>query len=479
MGDTHLLKIISGSHAGAEIDLEHGTYTLGRHEDCDYILTDDALSDQHLEIKLDDTGLVIKSLCEHAFIIDGKEVGLEISPEIHTVITTSSLSFVFGQKDKPWPSLMAPTAMPLNAQQGQTQVPASDSSTAKRQDEKHSSDNAASNPQETKSGHQNKKMAGFSIKALLNRVVRWFRRFRWFFIAMTVLVILAALSYLFVLFWQKTDPADNAAPAINYMAVAESIKTRLQLPDITIRQLTDGVILIRGYVKDSDQKNTLLAKMEEESVPVKERLTVMSDMRLAAVTALKTAGYTGINIELDTTPGSLVLSGYAPDTMYVTKVRDLLRTEVYGLTSIVEQLEYQSTREKALRSVLRDNGLLNRIKILTQPGVLTLEGRLSDIAEGYSLKKIVADYREKYDNHPRLVINVTIPSANTETLQPELHIRSISLGRMPYVVLENGEKYLPGAKLENGYILESIGLDYLVLSLGQKRIKYYVRENNG
>ena len=479
MGDTHLLKIISGSHAGAEIELEHGTYTLGRHEDCDYILTDNALSDQHLEIKLDDTGLVIKSLCEHAFIIDGKEVGLEISPEIHTVITTSSLSFVFGQKDKPWPSLMAPTTMPLGDQQSQAQTSASDNSAVKSQEKKYNSDNAAPELQKTMPGHQNKKKAVFSIKALLNMVKRWFHRLRWFFITITVFMVLAVLSYFFILFWQKTDPAHNVAPAINYMAVAENIKTKLQLPDITLRQLTDGVILIRGYVTDSDQKNTLLAKMEEESVPVKERLTVMSDMRLAAVMALKTAGYTGINIELDTTPGSLVLSGYAPDAMYVTKVRDLLRTEVYGLSSIVEQLEYQSTREKALRAMLRDSGLLGRIKILVKPGTLTLQGRLSDIAEGYSLKKIVTGYREKYGKHPQLIINVTIPSANTETLQPVLHIRSISLGRMPYVVLENGEKYLPGAKLENGYILESIGLDYLVLSLGQKRIKYYVRENNG
>ncbi|MGB1272140.1 MAG: SctD/MshK family protein [Endozoicomonas sp.] len=58
-------------------------------------------------------------------------------------------------------------------------------------------------------------------------------------------------------------------------------------------------------------------------------------------------------------------------------------------------------------------------------------------------------------------------------------MRGISMGKVPYVVLVNGSKYLIGAELSNGYIIEDINLEYLLLRNGTDRIKYRLGGNRG
>ena len=55
---------------------------------------------------------------------------------------------------------------------------------------------------------------------------------------------------------------------------------------------------------------------------------------------------------------------------------------------------------------------------------------------------------------------------------PVLDIRGVNMGAIPYVIMGNGGKYLHGAQLPNGYILEDIQLEYLILNNGINRIRY-------
>ncbi len=131
---------------------------------------------------------------------------------------------------------------------------------------------------------------------------------------------------------------------------------------------------------------------------------------------------------------------------------------------------------KALRTMLKEKNISQQIRLMETPGKVVLKGRLNDAQQGYYLKEVVQDFRDKYKDRPKLVIDVTLPSTDIATMQPLFKIKSVSLGRTPYIVLQNGEKYLQGAKLKNGYILESINLEYLTLKLGQERIKYFITE---
>ena len=281
----------------------------------------------------------------------------------------------------------------------------------------------------------------------------------------------------FIWLWTMTDPEQTALDNITPAQTAENIITQMNLPDLRLKKLPDGSVVISGYVADNTVKNNLQQALNTAQVPYTFQAVVMNEMRATAASVLNQYDFKQMNIELDTTPGSLVLSGYASNPKEVSRIREVLQQEVHGLVSIVDQVQYQVTRLKTLRTMLKEKNLSQQIRLMETPGKVVLKGRLGDASQGYYLKEVVQDFREKYQR-PELVIDVTLPATDLATMQPLLKIKSVSLGRIPYVILDNGEKYLRGAKLKNGYILEGINLEFLTLRLGQERIKYFIGGGN-
>jgi transcriptional regulator with GAF, ATPase, and Fis domain len=56
------LLVLSGPDQGKELELERGTYLIGKAPGCALVLTDSAVSRQHLEIRLTESGVVVKDL---------------------------------------------------------------------------------------------------------------------------------------------------------------------------------------------------------------------------------------------------------------------------------------------------------------------------------------------------------------------------------------------------------------------------------
>jgi len=289
-----------------------------------------------------------------------------------------------------------------------------------------------------------------------------------------IVVIMSGLIGAFAWLWMMTDPEKTALENITSAQTAAQIIQQMNAPDLMLEEQPDGSVIISGYIADNTLKKNLQQALNGAKVPYNFQGIVMNEMRAVAASVLDRYGFKQMNIELDTTPGSLVLSGYAANPKEVARIRDILQQEVHGLISIIDQVEYQITRMKALRTMLKERNLSQFIRLLETPGKIVLRGRLNDAAQGYYLKEIVQDFRSKYKDRPKLVVDVTLPSTDLATMQPLLKIKSISLGRIPYVILQNGEKYLQGARLKNGYILESINLEYLTLRLGQERMKYFI-----
>ena len=291
--------------------------------------------------------------------------------------------------------------------------------------------------------------------------------------------VLALLITGFVWLWTLTDPQAIARDNITPAQQAETIISQMNIADIKLASLPDESVLISGYVPDNSTREQLQTALENAGVPYSFRAVVMNDMRASAAAVLEQHNFQHMSVELDTTPGSLVLSGYAADAEEAERVRNTLMEEVHGLRFLADQVEYQATRIKALRTLLKEKGLGQTVELLETPDKVILRGRLNDVTQGYKLKDVVQTFRNKYKNRPQLHIDASLPSTDIASMQPLLAIRSISLGQVPYVILQNGEKYLRGAKLPNGYILENISLEYLTLRLGDERMKYFIGGQHG
>ena len=476
-----VLKILSGPHVGAEITLDAGQYSLGRHEECDLVLTDNTLADYQLEILVSEDSVDIRNLAEgQGVYLNGQAQENQFTLQPFVIVTAGNLHFAMAPEGATWPELTMPdlTAPAPTRPTPSPEEPAHSDTVHEQQDDEDIPvlDDRLSDDELTELEEQHSSGPGLM------------ERLRAFLPASgKKVVILGAAAALLIGFisvfswlWQLTDPAlAEAEKPISHILEAENLRALQNLEDVTLKTLPDGSVLLTGYIVDGTTKQAYLDALTEKSVLFNNQIIALDEMQENAMAVLKMHGYKSLTVALDTLPGTLILRGYLHTVRDLTKVRELLHQEVHGLQTIIDQLEFQNTRIKTLRSMLKEKALSQRIKLLDQPGKVIMKGRLMDISQGYHLKEVVRNFREKYGKRPELVIDVTLPSADLATLQPIINIKSVTIGKEPFVILDNGEKYLKGARLKNGYILESITLEYLTLRLGQERIKYYIGGNHG
>lgn len=489
MANIWALKILSGPHVGAEIPLDSGTWTLGRHEECDLILTDNSLAERQLEFQVSNEGVQVTNLAQGQQIyISGEPQPQSFILQPFAVAMAGSLYFAVGQTGQPWPELnlggpavnnstsfvSAPAAQPSVTQGTQgtqaAQVDQENSHIPVINDQVDQKDLEAFHLVEDPDEIINRRAPSL----LLRRFFDGLRNHPVAIGSSLMVLFMSSLVGAFIWLWMMTDPEKTALENITSAQTAAQIIQQMNAADLTLEEQPDGSVIISGYITDNTLKNSLQQALNSAKVPYSFQGIVMNEMRAVAASVLDRYDFKQMNIELDTTPGSLVLSGYAANPKEVARIRDILHQEVHGLSSLIDQVEYQVTRMKALRTMLKERNLSQQIRLQETPGQIVLRGRLNDAAQGYYLKEIVQNFRDKYKDRPKLVVDVTLPSTDLATMQPLLKIKSVSLGRVPYVILANGEKYLQGARLKNGYILESINLEYLTLRLGQERMKYFI-----
>ncbi|WP_263079683.1 type III secretion system inner membrane ring subunit SctD [Endozoicomonas sp. Mp262] len=490
------LKILSGNHLGAEIPLEPGSYSLGKGENCDLILTDASLADIELIIDIaEDGSLKVSTETQHPLYLNGSPEGEKLIPGFFDVFTTSSIHFALGPADQDWPEIQVP----------KLQKPAAESSPGTSEDNDFPDPDADEGHTESsfseEEGDKEDDTEEEAQDAPLEIDKKWL-------IGVPVAIIILMTVFAILLFSGPDESASvRKTPPLEQ---ARLIKNQLQLPDIKIRQLPDNTLLVTGYTQARSKKEQLLNLFREENLAFRSQVVVMNDMRANADALLKNRGYKKLNIELDNTPGSLVLTGYVVSSDQLDKITDMLKEEIYGLNSVVDQVENQTGRVNSLKAMIKEKGLASRVHLIERPEKILIQGLLLDEGQFYKLKEVVNRFTNRFNNQPEVIIatrnaqnpqltfqqpqatdqsnsaNVSdtsgvLVAANTpkSPLQPAITVRGVSMGPIPYVIMEDGGKYLIGAKLDNGFIIEDISLDYLLLSNGKQKIKFQLGGKRG
>ncbi len=464
------LKILSGNHIGAEIPLEPGRYSLGKDDSCDLILTDDNLSDVELIIEISDNNLIsIKSGTPNASLhVNGEPTGGSIQYNFFDIVTSNSLFVALGPADVQWPTLTLPNMAP------QQELPNNnDDGAAEQLPEPVESELPVFDFDDETPDSQEDDDSEFEEPSLLERIDK-----KWLAAIPITLVLFIAIIGISV---SGTGPEVQEVPNMpGAMEISESAKTQLGLKHIKFRQLPDSTLMISGYTQTLQDKLELQKLLRSQNVPFNSQIIVMNEMRDNAEMLLKDRGYDQLELELDTTPGSLVITGYVATSDELDNIINTLKQEIYGLVSVVDQVENQVSRINTLKSMLREKGLVPRLQVVARDKSVILKGHILDEGQAYDLRTVITRFQKKYANNPTIELATKSAGGNlADNQQPTLalNIRGISMGKVPYVVLLDGSRYLLGAKLSNGYIIEDINLDYLLLSNGTENVKYRLGGN--
>lgn len=420
------MKILSGTHQGAEIQLPEGQQKIGQGDDCDIILHDESISTLQMAIDINDEGLFIRNLDpSKPFLYQGEPVDQEsFQPDTSKVVSIGNLEFGFFKEGEGWVN-------PAQAQPHLTTI-----------DDEFSPVPIGDEPvlePETSSGKWKVALIGLA--------------------AMILAGIWAA----------NQDLLTSDDSATNKDELAELLKAP-SYQHLTISG-TEGTRLIKGYVMTNKELKELKAALAQGSgTSVDLKVRSIESFENAAKLGLSGFGFNDIEVKGDQEKmGTIILKGYVKDKKRWMKAKKSLIQDLQAIPAWDDQVSSLQDQIATLNQEIDQKGLKGKIKLTAKQNQIEVQGMLNPKEQGV-WKKIYQNFRKDNGDKP----NFTDARARIG----DMEIKSVSLGKQPYLVMSNGERVMIGGLIAQTYTVHQIKEDRVVLQQRGKLYNYYLDEAN-
>ncbi|MGL5324801.1 MAG: type III secretion system inner membrane ring subunit SctD [Aeromonas sp.] len=225
--------------------------------------------------------------------------------------------------------------------------------------------------------------------------------------------------------------------------------------------------LLSGYVDENSARLALQQYLDSNGFTYRLDLRTMEDLRQGAGFILQKLGYEKLQIRNGKEPGWLELSGeiQGQDGKW-NSIDSLLRQEVPGLLGIENRVQVAGAHRKRLDAMLQELGLAGLLRVRESRDRIELSGQL-DEARLAQFQQLQLQFRREFGSHPELELNNLSRTPRQDEL--EFEVRSVSFGRVPYVVLADNQRYPVGSATSGGVRVLAIRSDAVVVSKGKQQ----------
>lgn len=514
-----ILRILSGIHIGAEIELSPGTWVVGRDDSCDIILSDASVAARHAALQVTDSGELEFEGLDGTVLTAGEtppEGGMLVAGEIYRL---GGVIFAWGPEDAPeefWrgveQSLAALSAPRIQAEDTPEKTSPETPEASPSAGGDPSPDKADEAVPEEGESEGAEKAGGRSVGSRTAVVV--------------LTVILAAAVVGGVVQHRRADQAPSGDGWVSIVQQepertssflsdvreflgfseprpeeeAQRLQAHLQAEgfrDVTASASTAGSgWLFSGSVKDDAERARLVQLARSLSRNAVIDVSVDSDYTGALEAAFNTAGFW---------PAVKLVKGAGG-------ALDGLEVSAYMLSAVIEERAFEnalanvpeitapaSGRRFVVRRVIRHRDYLEGLfaKLFTAQGLrdVKVEYRSGDVR---FLTVLTPERRAALETvvgkvHAESAVPVRIevvnekgaaavaaasaprPAAPADPMRPAFVVKAVSGGVLKFITLSTGEKVFEGGTLPGGFVLESISFDQLLLSKNGRRIKHPLR----
>ncbi|MFO1058400.1 MAG: type III secretion system inner membrane ring subunit SctD [Dongiaceae bacterium] len=452
-----LLKCLSGPNLGAEAVLPEGEFTIGSSDDCDVVLSDRAVAALHLRARAGDDGVTLLELPGIVLDEAGKALAQGSVVPLLALLLLGTTYLQIGRRDQPWPSARAPQELPAAAEPA-APTPAGDAAPATSPE---ASKVEASNAEAPKAEASKAEASMAAPEPEAARaplpVSRPPRRHLTVIVGAGLLLLLVLLVAVGAyLLGSAAEETVAAAPPPTLQERAATLLADEGLDSgVAALAAPDGRVSIAGYVRSAEQRRRLVQAVRSAKLPV--GIEVWSEDTLAATAReeLNAAGF-----DLAVTPlglGRLRLQGYVGAADGLQRAIDGLRQDVAGIQDIENRVLTPVLAAEALRRLLAEQGLADRLTLKAGPGGLAVSGTLTD-AEEPRWQAAAAAFTAAYGQAPRIMTAIA-----TRPLSADLALRSIVVGPTSFITLGDGKRYRTGDSV-SGYRVEAIAANQVTLS---------------
>lgn len=513
---TITLKICSGLHRGADIELADGVWVFGRDDSADIILADEGLMRRHAALAVSEDGVRFEKLDGDILDAAGKPVagGALAAGELWRM---GGVLMAWGPADAPpsfWQALdasLAGLASPPAAQAAgdDKSEDAGDETSEERpeetpeapSDEEASAGGGARKP----SGEAGRILRAFSalvlVLALLAGLIsaatftfsRGARESAHAWLAEKSPAVLAHVyeplfetgGFANVRRYLERAGLTGRLPGPDAQALRETLEALVPgRASLAVARHENGAYEVTGVVESDAERAAVLRHAKGLEWPVVIDVAVASDYVGIYGSAFRVLGFSPrVSVKRSGRETLLCVAGYMSTKDVEEKAfADVLRTVGTDGVAIERRIVHAESLGGLYREAFEKAGLKG-VSAEFGPGAITVRAA-PDAAGRASLEKVLAEVEARAG----VPLPVTIADAPVQKAAPQkakaaaksgapaFRVTAVSGGALKFVTLSSGEKVFVGGRLPGGWKLEAVKPDRLVLSRGRERINYALKE---
>lgn len=440
-----VLKVLNGFNAGAVVRLKTGSLLIGSSMNSDIILHDENIADQHIQLLITPAGITLQPLARPVFVA-GAEVtaeSVELQPYQTVRLGNVELQVADSRVAAPAAAAGSKPSAAANPQRpaasGKTSTPPPSGKQAK----------AAGKAASQRKGWSGKTWLALGLGLLLlANLIYWAPQVnRWL---------------------EKLGVRDSAEQQ------AATLLQQLGEQDFKLVTEADGSLSLSGYTGTALERNELMGKIRDAGIKANLHLWSRQDMVDSANMITRALGEPGIKVKAGTADGELLAQGFVSTNAAWERIRASLLNDVAGLRAIAES-EFQSMDGylAAFVQFIQKKGLSSRIEATTDGKSVIVKGELTQ-PEIEQLKGLRQEFIDAGGEGPAIDLRVTDIRDRIV-----LAIRSVSVGKVPFLVAKDGKKYMEGSALGEKYFVKAIKPDHVVLTNNGIDIPFYYGIDKG
>lgn len=456
-----ILRVLSGPHQGAEVELLDEAVTIGSADTCDVILGDALVASEHAQFQLQGEQVFITPKEGNVFV-NGKLLREPSLVDVFQFVTIGATHMMFGEaSDERWTTLALDRFPELEKIEEKVSKFEGEEGIVAESEGADGEQSGASD--EVKSDVDGKELEerkgnaadgiGKDAKIRLTFKQRMIRYF-WGSVICFLVALAVSIGYVIKRDTPSAVETKEEPLELRVQEVLDSLKMHAKLK---VNRAEDGSVSVIGYVDTMADSAKIKQAVTEVSDAVAIKLQNMEKI-LSSANELVQESKQSVTLETAEEFGEIVATGYIRKAEIWANLKGEI-TSIKGITKLIDDVLTKDTAIERAEKVLEEFGLKDKLEVKPTDEGVEIGGTIAD-SDKESWAKAREALTKAFKKRAQLNFQVNVSTDRNLTIEKFFggKIDSVNFSEegLDWVNLKNGNKYFQGSVLPSGYIIDHI-----------------------
>ena len=357
---SYLVKILSGSNMGAEIQLYSTSILIGDSDECDIILGDPFLEQRSFTMDIFEDSVTIKRE-ELPFYLDGKAVSeSEFSAPFYSVITVGTTSFVVGETDVIWPDITLPDSFSETEeeQEAEEEIP---TETEEEQEETYDDEEEESDEEDASAFENPREFVKQKIRRMSIATI-------------FVLIGFIGIGIYMLWFWLIREPIFGSE---EYIKGIHSLLREQGYEKLRVGVRKPNLLIITGYVLKQEDITNIENMVYNKAPKVLLYIRYLNEI-LQAIQEYLTRNQIFISVKYSLASNTITFTGYLKNQELQRAIENDWEDYLPIFTDVQWKIAYWEQIEPVMNTELHNVDLNTAVTVTPYDYTIEVSGELTD-----------------------------------------------------------------------------------------------------